>query len=193
MTSWLRSLRRIPFGEDLGSSTGRGASSRGQTTDKPLPLLPPEGDEPEEDPRVSELRKRFGTIDKPKKRKKNPLISSRFPTREVFVEGSTEKLTPDQRRKINADLSSAGFDGTVRFRTIWKALDRIGRVMGKHGVGWGDPDVPVEWRDVQGSVGVYLIRKGSENDSDPKVFANTMAFVQWVEMTDGLEVIAHLS
>jgi|WetSurMetagenome_2_1015567.scaffolds.fasta_scaffold11404_6 hypothetical protein len=193
MTVWLRSLGRLPYDEDLGSSTGRGASSRGQPAPKTLQMLPPEGEEPEEDPRVDELRKRFGSVDKPKKRKKNPLISSRYPTRDVLSEEATEKLTPDERRKINAELSKIGFDGTVRFQSIDRALDRIGRVMAKYGVEWGDTDVPVEWRDVQGSVGVYLARTGTADSADPKVFANTMAFVQWVEMTDGLEVIAHLS
>ena len=194
MTSWLRSLGRLPYSEDLGDSSSRGASSRGQPTDKPLPLLPPEG-EPEEDPRVSELRKRFGTVDKPKKRKakKNSLVSSRFPSKGVLSEGATGKLSPDERRKINADLTAAGFDGTSRFRNIDSALDRIGRIMDKHGVDWGEPDVPVEWKDVQGSAGVYLVRKGTADDADPVVLANSMAFVQWVEMTDGLEVIAHLS
>jgi hypothetical protein len=194
MTSWLRSLGRLPFAEDLGGSSSRGAASRGQPTDKPLPALLTPGDEPEEDPRVSELRKRFGTVDKPKRRKKkNALVSSRFPTKTVISEGATGKLSPDERRSINADLAAAGFDGAVRFRSIDSALDRIGRIMDKHGVGWGDPDVPVEWHDVQGSAGVYLIRKDTADSADPEVLANSMAFVQWVEMTDGLEVIAHLS
>jgi hypothetical protein len=192
MTAWLRLLLRLPVSEDLGASTGRGAASRGQPTEKP-PLLSPE-DEPSEDPRIAELRKRFGSVDKPKRRKKkNALVSSRQPSCAPLAEGSTGKLFPEERRKINAALTAAGFDGSSRFKDIDSALDRMGRIMDKHGVEWGDTDVPVEWRDVQGSVGIYLIRKGTEDSNDPEILANSMAFVQWVEMIDGLEVIAHLS